>query len=265
MSKIRVISAYTDEVLSLKDNFLKTLKDDWVPEITYWGNAGEGKGDFGTAGFVRLTRKKLELIAENVKRHQGDILVWADLDIQFFGKCTHLFLRALKKKDIVFQEEHLENNDINAGFIVMRCNPAVAGFFDSVLAVNYERSPEEFPYSEQSAIEKCLHEEGIKIKWGVLPWQFYLRSHGWPPAFGIVLHHANCTWPVVRNGRNVGSIELKLEQFEEVKRFLEDYKARHGHFLPAAHVSGALWRMRKLGKLRVKKATLSSKGQPHEL
>ena len=226
MGKIRLLAAYTEEIVCLKDNFLKTLKDDWDLEIDFCGKVGEGNGDFGTPGFVQLTRRKIDRLAERVRSYSEDILVWADMDIQFFGLCTPLLLRALKNKDFVIQSEYWPQKKINTGFMAMRCNPATAALFDAVKAMPFET----FLFHEQTAIEKYLQENRLKINWAILPWQFWARTHGWPPPIDIVLHHANCTQANLRDGQKVGSLALKLEQLECVKRAMENYSKQPWFF-----------------------------------
>lgn len=219
MNRIKAFSICTDNMKCLRDNFLKTFQEEWDLRISYFKNSAEENGDFGTPGYLKIVRKKIELLAENVRKHPNEILVWTDMDIQFFGKCTPLLLRALKNKDIVTLSEYWPEKKINSGFMAMRCNPAMTALFDFVKASNFEM----LPFFDQTAIEEFLYKEKKRIRWDVLPWQFWAPSHGWPPPIDSVLHHAICTQPVFRNGQKTESVALKMEQLECVKKQMEKY------------------------------------------
>jgi len=236
-----MFSIYTEEIIRLKNNFLRTLKDDWELQISFCGKTGAGHGDFGTPGFVHLVRRKMERLAESVRKYPGDIVIWADMDIQFFGKCTPLLLRALKDRDLVIQSEWWPKKNINSGFMAMRCNPITAAFLDSVLALDFKT----LPYFDQTAVEKCLYDGKTKINWDILPWQFWARSHGWPPPVGIVLHHANCTKPFFRHDQKIHCLPQKLEQLEQVRMTLEK-RLKYAYFFS---IEDRLRRAKRLFKL----------------
>lgn len=220
MEKIKLYSIYTDENKCLRGIFLQSIKDEWEIDINYFGKAGEGEGNFGTPGWYAILSKKIEFLIAKIRGNWGKIIIWSDIDIQFFNKCSDLINREIIDKDIVFLSEHWPERKVNTGFIVMRCNPKTLSLFETVLQAKIES----LPYADQSAINDILINNDIGIKWGILPKQFWAMSHGGLPPQDIVLHHATCTMPYMRNGRLLGSIELKVEQLEEIRKYVTSHK-----------------------------------------
>ena len=216
MEKIKLYSIYTDETRILRDIFLKSIKDDWEIDISYWGKVGEGEGDTWTPGWYEILEKRISFLIDKIKENWNEIIIWADIDIQFFGKCSRLINKRIIDKDILFLSEHWPKKEINGGFIVMRCNPKTLLFFESVLQSDIEN----LKYGDQSAMNNILRENIIDIKWDILPRQFWARSHSVNPPIDIVLHHANCTMPLVENDKKIGSMELKIKQLQRIKEYI---------------------------------------------
>ncbi len=218
---MKLYAVYSEENAALKDIFVKGLKDPWGIELVYWGRAGEGEQDldFGTQGFGRLMRRKIDFTVEMIKKEQGNMVIWSDLDIQFFGPCTTAIEKAIAAKDIVFLAEHWPQKEVNVGFIVLHCNAKTLAFYEAVSAMNFEA----MPYYDQSAVNQLLRESSVDLSWDILPYQFWSKSVGGTPPRDILLHHANTTFPAIKEGRRVSSLELKLEQMARIREFVQTY------------------------------------------
>jgi hypothetical protein len=215
MKRLKLYSIYTKEAVELKNIFLRSIQDDWEINICYLSDV-DVDGNWGTKEFGKLMRKRIKYIIEIIEKNWSYIVIWSDIDIQFFRGCSSLMMKAIAKNDIVFQSECWPSKEINAGFIVMRCNQKTLLFFKSVLLFNLEK----LKYFDQSAMNQILSENSIDIKWDILPPQFWAMSHRTLPPKDIVLHHANCTSPITRDGKTIGSVELKLEQYKEIRKFV---------------------------------------------
>lgn len=215
MGKMRLYTIYTKEAIELKNIFLRSIQDDWEVNIINLEEIGEG-GNWGTPGFGKLMRKRIGYMIEIIEENLGDIIIWSDIDIQFFRKCSSLIVQSIDKNDIVFQSECWPKKEINAGFIVIRCTQKTLSFFKSVLTFKLE----ELKFFEQSAMNLLLSENELDLMWDVLPAQFWAMSHSNYPPKDVVLHHANCTSPIMRNGKKIGSMELKLEQYKKVRKYV---------------------------------------------
>lgn len=215
MKKIKLFSIYTEETIELKDIFLRSIQDDWELNLVYWGKNGEN-GNWGTQSFGKLIRSKLRFIIDTIEKNWDDIIIISDIDIQFFRKCTKIIEKQIKGYDILFQSENWPEKNINAGFMVIRCNKRSLGFYKAV----YDKDIEKLKFFEQSAMNEILQENKQDLRWNILPAQFWAMSHQKKPPIDIVLHHANCTAPTIRNGKRIGSIELKLEQYYMIRKYV---------------------------------------------
>lgn len=212
--KIKLYSVYTDETEALKSIFLKSVKDDWEINIGYWGKAGEGRGDFRSPGWYKIVKKKIEFLIDKVRENWENVIIWSDIDLQFFGNSSDLINRAIVDKDMLFLSEHWPEKEINSGFFVMRCNSKTLSFLELVLRAKIE----DLDFGDQSAINDILKYNEIGVKWDILPSQFWAQSHSPNPPLDVILHHANCTAPQMRDGKKVGSTELKIEQLKRIRR-----------------------------------------------
>lgn len=216
---MKLYSIYTEEEAVLKEIFENSMKDPWGINISYWGRLGSDLQGWGTSEFIKLMRRRIEYLVDIIKKEMGQVIIWSDIDIQFFGACTPAIEKVLAGKDMVFLAEHWPRKEVNAGFIVIRCGPKTLAFFESVLRMDFEV----MKYQDQSAINKLLHDGTIDVAWDILPCQFWAKSHGGPPPKDILLHHANTTFPCIMDGKKVSSLELKLEQLKEIKYFIDVY------------------------------------------
>jgi hypothetical protein len=225
MGKMKIYAVYTDEMEEIKRIFLDSMQDDWEVNIEYFGQAGEGNGDFHSPGWLEVRKRTLDLQISKIEENLGDVIIWSDLDIQFFAECTPLIKQAIEGKDIVFQAEHWPRKDeVNIGFAVIRCNEQTLGLYRMALQYDLRK----LQVADQTAINDILSKNETGIKWDILPNQFWAMSHylynnTFPPP-DVLLHHANCTSPETVNGKTIGSVELKLQQFQLVKDYVHANK-----------------------------------------
>lgn len=170
-----------------------------------------GQGDFLSADWSRAMMEKGRATCESLHENRGEIIVWSDVDLQFFA-LQPADLEALLEqsgRDILFQREWREQEEINGGFFVCRCTDAVIALFNAV----FEDMQKLVEPRNQPAINARLQKQQPAVAWGYLPLSFYAWTHGWPPPRDLVLHHANGTV-----GKN--SVARKIAQFEEVRAFV---------------------------------------------
>lgn len=152
----------------------------------------EGKGEFLADDFKKCILFKLEQIIASIQRHDGSIIVWSDVDIQFFGLTHSKMLSPFADKDLLFAVQRLARgrNEACGGFYAIRCNSQTLAFFESV----YKTTIHETNGNEQDAINLLLQKPDAP-KWVFLGPEFYARTHGvWLPK-NSVLHHATCIIP----------------------------------------------------------------------
>jgi len=237
---MKLYSIYTDETKILKDEwFLKTIQDDWELNIVYWGKIGEGDGKWNSPGFKYLIRKRIEYLVNVIKDNWGDVIIWSDIDIQFFGRCTNIINKSMQNKDIVFLSDYRPTKKVNGGFIAIRCNAKTLLLFESVLKTNLE----ELPYHDQSAINNILRENLIDIKWGLFPRQIWALSNPGELPVDIVLHHAICA----------PTVESKIKQLEEIRKLVMFRKKLRWFYAPKYHIKELITVIKRRLKIVIRK------------
>ena len=91
-----------------------------------------GFGDLLSPEFLQCISSKVDLILQSIEENRDQIVIWYDIDIQFFDLQPKMLLNQLGNHDIAFQREGHRVTDVNTGFIVCRCNRATAAFFKKV-------------------------------------------------------------------------------------------------------------------------------------
>jgi hypothetical protein len=173
-----------------------------------------GKGDFLSPEFLRCIRQKLTLIRDSLENHQGQILIWSDVDIRFVNLTPQSLIADFHStnSDIAFQRESPHLPDVNTGFFICRANPTVGALFHRVQALLAEKPA----INEQMAMNQLLAGPNTPSTptWSHLPRAYYARTHGWPPPTALALYHANYT-------KGPNAIGQKLAQFRELETLLQ--------------------------------------------
>jgi hypothetical protein len=172
-----------------------------------------GRGDFLSAEFLRCIHEKIGLILASLRENGGELLVWSDIDIEFFNLSAARLAEELGDHDIAFQCEGARTPDINSGFFICRSGERTVSFFERVLE-ELRKEPES---NEQLVINRLLATRSVDLSWTRLPMRYYARTHGWPPPSDLALYHANATM-----GRD--GVGQKIRQFEEL-HFVRRYGA----------------------------------------
>ncbi len=209
------------EVL-IREFFLPSLPDDVDLRLSIYDV--DGPGDFLDEGFIKTICHKLGLIIESVDQNEGEVIVWADVDIQFFNSFVEPVRELTSRFDLCCQTETFANGDVNTGFIALRCNSDIHHFFERVRNMVVESGRNEQPVVNELIDTGQM--EGLGI--GRFSHSFYAATHG-PPPENIILHHANDTAALPHKP----SLQQKLEQLHSVRHMrghpLEPYLGPIAH------------------------------------
>ena len=203
---MKIFTLVTPQMAILEQEyFLPTCPSDLEPTVL----RGNVSGDYawGRPGFCDAVRAKLDRLIEVIREHPDEVVIWSDVDIQFFGPCSVILQECMKGRDLMFQSEAWPpNGKVNAGFIVVRCNDRTSSVFQEARCRDFEG----FEFHDQTAIQGLLDEKREGLCWGVLPARFWAYSHGGVPPDDIVLHHANMEGVLVK----------KIEQLKAVRQYV---------------------------------------------
>ncbi len=205
--KIHCCYTPAHEVL-YRDHFRPTLPADL--EVHAEPLAIAGSGDFLSTEFMACIRRKMALILQSIADHPGEIIIWADVDIEFHRPIAAELaaLLASSGKTIFFQRETPLNSEVNTGFFVCRCGLEAAQLFrdvQSALAVHPD-------WNEQRAVNELRVSERLPA-FGYLPQTYYARTHGWPPPRDLRIYHANYT-------QGPDGVRQKIRQFALARQYL---------------------------------------------
>ncbi len=194
-----------------KDWFLKTIKDDFelfIDEIQM------GHGDFRSKNFNAFCLRRFEILRDAIKENQGDIIISADLDIQFFDKTEPIVRSSLKNKDIVFQM----GTPLNIGFMGIICNEKTYKMFSDMCDSDWNNFG-----GDQGWIIDAMETNRYNLKWGTFPNVIWTPKFEKFPPVGIVLHHAIQTGEAGAFDKDKRII-IKLEQLKRIRAFVENRK-----------------------------------------
>jgi hypothetical protein len=171
------------------DDFLPTIPPGFTVQSEVIAMFGEGH--YTSPQFVPCVGKKVDLILQSLRDNAGSVIIWSDVDIQFYRLTPQLAMTELGEGDIAFQAAGVPADEINSGFFICRCNERVIKFFEEVK----RRLQNEFAGEiEERVINKLLPTLSERdLSWCQLPRSFYARSNYWPPPRDLVLYHANST------------------------------------------------------------------------
>jgi len=171
----------------------------------------DGAGEFLADDFKNCIRFKLEKILESIHQNPGAIVVWSDIDIQFFRLQPHHILSYFDQEtDFVAQRWSLASDAVCGGFYAIRSSPRMYDFFTEVSNLTREKTNG----NEQDAINLALKASPIRVRWRFFGPEFYSRSHGIRIPPNALLHHATC---VVGNDYVNQKISLltQLQNFDQ--------------------------------------------------
>lgn len=209
---IHLYCCYTEaHKVLFKDYFVPSLTNNVVVHAYRIDLAGPG--DFLSVEFIECIRRKIDLIIASIDRHWGDIIVWSDVDILFYGDFEPDVRRPFADNadlDMVMQREGYHTTDINCGFFAARCNERTRGLFEAVKAAMLADPGK----NEQPLINELLFEKknAVPLNWEYLDGAYAARSHIWPPIDEIKLYHANCT-------AGADGIRQKHKQFADLQEY----------------------------------------------
>jgi hypothetical protein len=224
---MKLYSLYTSSHERLFNEwFLPTIGDEYDKKIEYV-SASTG-GAYLTEEWTRGVIAKSELIIAAIKECWGDIFLYSDCDITFYGCTKNELLKSIENKDIVCQQDD-PSGQLCTGFFVARGNNATLDLWQRI------RNALETERRDQLLFNRYIRRRH-DISWGYLSRSFFGAGMGmpyggsklllcklgickpqlWVPGVklylpdNVVIHHAN--WTI--------GIENKLSQLGYVKRLI---------------------------------------------
>lgn len=188
----------------LKEWFLPSLQDEFKVVVKKFEQECQS-GTYMQKGWTKMMLCKVDLIIEAIQEQWGNIVIYADVDIQFFAPIQDKIEKCLQDKDLVVQKDN-NMGALCAGFMAMRANEQTLKLFKKIR----NRMIANPGQSDQPTLNQLLiKEKYTKIQWDYLPICFFgtatvscitfannkIWRHGDDVVIpkNIVLHHANYT------------------------------------------------------------------------
>lgn len=161
-------------------------------------------GKVWDAGWQKAMLRKVDMILEAIDAHWNEIIIYSDIDIEFFKPIGKKVIELLGDKDLVIQRDN-PSGTVCAGFFVFRANEKTKALWTGIK--NYMITYKEC--SDQKTLNRLLRKNNgnklnpYKIIWDYLPANFLgggtLTGTGWKigtklfiPS-DIIMLHANFT------------------------------------------------------------------------
>ncbi len=218
---MKLYSFCTSNFWPLRDRFERSVPDDVEVEIVNIDHLFIEEN--ALSGGRAVSQWKPQFVVDTIARHWGELIVIADIDIQFFRSFKADVEVLISGKHMLFQDRFRSGNlvgDVNIGFMVIYCDDFTHLFWEQVCQeVNYHIDDPPAKHRiynqwwDEGVVNKLL-EKGVSMRWTTLPDRYYLvnkrsgrNRHVIPE--DIVLHHAIRTGP--------DTIESKLAQMDFVR------------------------------------------------
>ena len=205
---MNVYTIFTPSHQELYTNyFIKTLPNDLNLKVIQDSNQYCKEGVYYTSGWSKVCLQKIDLFIRACEENLGDVFLYSDVDVQFFGPVKNQLLLELGTGDIACQDDSARI--YNSGFFVCRANKATLNMFKT-MKDNYSRE-------DQTTLNKHIHMVRHKFlshrfftigqifhrMW--MGDQFNIPDH-------ILTHHAN--WVIGLNNKKklLDLVRLKFNQ-----------------------------------------------------
>jgi hypothetical protein len=208
---MKLFAVVTPSHRSLYERFFLPSLDTSAFELNACLLEQDGAGEFLADDFKNCIQFKLQKILESIHQNSGAILVWSDVDIQFFGlQPDHILSYFDEETDFVAQHWSLASDEICGGFYAIQSSPRMYDFFTEVSNLTRDSTGG----NEQDAINLALKTSPLSVRWGFFGPEFYSRSHGIRIPSNALLHHATCVIPHDYVNQKI-SLLTQLQNFDQ--------------------------------------------------
>lgn len=148
---------------------------------------------------------KNRFILDAIRSNMGKIILFSDIDMQYFQPVTPLVDACMRNKEMCFQRETLHYGFINTGFMAILCNDRTLTFWNKVLEILLVTRRQ-----KQGIVHDLLYFLKYDIRWGVFPASVW-SWHFTPLHHDLAVHHASFV---------VGK-ENKFDQLRYVRLYMQ--------------------------------------------
>ena len=216
---MKVYTYFTESHKYMFDNYFKKSLIDLEIKDTF-GEQDCLSGSYYQDGWKNTTMKKVDVFIKACEENQGDVFVYSDVDIQFFGPIKEALIEELGDFDIAIQNDYL--GGMCSGFFVCRGNERTLKMFQNM------KNNESQYLEDQHALNMNLNFVRFKPlshrfwTFGIYKTQWKNQNFDIPQ--DILMHHANWTEGIQNKTTLLNFVRQKFELKKLVKDNLENYQ-----------------------------------------
>lgn len=218
---VKVYTICTPSHLGLfRDWFLPSItRYDDITAIIKYCHQDCPTGEFMQTGWNATMLKKVDLIIEAIEENWGEVFIYSDVDIQFFGSIKDLILQMAKDHDFIVQRD-TPHGDLCAGFFACRGNKKTLALWEKIRG-QLELASSGY-VNDQTLLQGYLKENNeFNISWNWLPNSFFgggtFKKKLWKPGEELhipeapLMHHANWTIGIANKVAQLNYVKEKVE------------------------------------------------------
>lgn len=176
---MRFCATYSDSHRVFLDKFfLKTFPFEYHTSLVLERMPQKCAGSLFSGGWRKQMIQK-QVFINKMLTSSGELSVFCDVDISFYGNLTEDLTECLGENDIAFMKDHNNSEDFGrcGGFFIVKPNLKTRKLFSIVLSKlsSFEEKNTGFLTSEQHTINSVLKSMN-EVKWTYLPERYY--THG---------------------------------------------------------------------------------------
>lgn len=213
--KMKLYAMYTESHAPLAhDYFLPSICDDYEIILTFFEQKADSDHQFMKQGWIEGIHNKIDFIIDAISHNIGSIIIYSDVDIQFFAPSQKMILETLGDADFAIQKEEPKGS-VCTGFFACRAHEKTLALWKEIkkFVINNPH------YNDQHAFNYLVRTTNpFHISWHYLPVNFFgggtFTDTIWKPGDALripehpIMHHANYTV----------SVAHKIAQLEYVKQ-----------------------------------------------
>ena len=216
-AKIKLYAMYTESHAPLAHTyFLPSICDDYEVIIKKFEQQTDSHHEFMKQGWIQAIHNKIDFIIDAIAENIGSIIIYSDVDIQFFAPSQETILKTLADTDFAIQKEEPKGS-VCTGFFACRAHEKTLNLWKAIkqFVIN---NPQ---YNDQHAFNYLVRNTNqFNISWHYLPENFFgggtFTDTIWKPGDSLripenpIMHHANYTVSVAHKIAQLEYVQKKV-------------------------------------------------------
>lgn len=183
-NNIKMYTFYTKSHVAFKDIWVSSLIDENIEMVIKEFPQECKSGKLFSDGWQAAMLRKVDMVLEAIQANWGDVVIYSDIDVEFFKPISKKIMELMVNKDLVIQRD-TPSGMVCAGFFAFRANERTQSLWQGIR--NYMITHNE--RSDQKTLNHLLRKDGNNstnpygVVWDYLPTEFLggatFTGRGW--------------------------------------------------------------------------------------